>query len=242
MKDIRLNVAIIDDDEIALATIKSFVQSYFRQKRVMTEIQSYTSGELFLQSPVVHDLVLCDILLPGEDGIETIKDYLKENPETPVIFVSNREDKVFDSMKVHPLSYVRKDHFFEDITNALSYFLEKRSENHPDHVIVVKYGGASRRLPISSILYIEAKQHNQIVHLDSGETLLVKEKMKDFAKNLEKYGFIFCHKSFLVNCLFIRGIENNTVVLTNDEVIYVSKRKIADVKKAFLRWNMEEDG
>lgn len=32
MKDIRLNVAIIDDDEIALATIKSFVQSYFRQK------------------------------------------------------------------------------------------------------------------------------------------------------------------------------------------------------------------
>ncbi len=241
MTDNRIVIAIVDDDSIALATIKSFVQSFFRQKRILTEIRTYASGELLFQERTPFDLILCDILLPGENGIEIVKKYLSGNPETQIVFVSNREDKIFDSMKIHPLSFVRKEHFFEDITNALSYYLTKIRDASPEHALIVKCGMATKRIPISHILYIEAKQHNQIIHTDTKEGQIVaKENMKFFIQELAKYGFIHCHKSFLVNFLFIRAIENNTIVLTNDDVIYVSKRRIRDVKKEFLKRNMED--
>lgn len=238
MSDSPLKIAIIDDDSVALATIKSFVLSFFHQKRIPLRIQGYLSSEPFLNSGDTFDLVVCDIILPGMDGIQTVKTYLEKNPGTPIIFISNRDDKVFDSMKVHPLSFVRKDHFFEDVTNALDYFMSKNGEDSANHAVVATFRGSAKRIPICHVLYIEAKQHSQIVHLDSGEKIVSKEKMKSYTSDLENYGFIVCHKSFLVNCLFIKEIKNSTILLSNGEVIYISKRRIKDVKNQFLHWTL----
>lgn len=42
------------------------------------------------------------------------------------------------------------------------------------------------------------------------------------------------HKSFLVNLEYIKEIVNDSVVLENEEIIYVSRLRMKQLKEAFV--------
>lgn len=237
----QLKIAIVDDNSLALSSIHAYVQSYFKDKKILCEVKTFQDSDSFEQSNERFDLLLCDIGLPGKDGITLATEKAAQNENMDVVFISNYEEKVFDCMKIHPLGFVRKDHFFTDISNILDYFYKKLDKAKLDHFLIVKSNSASIKLNIQDIIYIEAKQHNQVFHLNNQmKTLVVNENMKTFVSSLEKYGFIHCHKSYLVNCLYIQEISQNTIILTNDEAIYVSKRRVADIKNQFMKWSLEQ--
>ena len=52
--------------------------------------------------------------------------------------------------------------------------------------------------------------------------------------------FIRCHQSFLVNPAHIRSIQNNQIILSNGDVISISKGNVDKVKTVYMRYIMEE--
>lgn len=76
-----------------------------------------------------------------------------------------------------------------------------------------------------------------MVHFKDKEEnpLEISSKMEILEKELSPLGFIRVHKGYLVNFLFIKSIESdNTLKLSDGEILPVSRRKIAEVKKTFL--------
>ena len=53
--------------------------------------------------------------------------------------------------------------------------------------------------------------------------------MENLEKELKRYNFFRCHKSYLINIDYIQTIRKNTVTIYNDE-IPVSKHRISSLK------------
>lgn len=54
--------------------------------------------------------------------------------------------------------------------------------------------------------------------------------MDKVEKELKLFNFFRCHKSFLINMVYIDSIENNTVMIRDREVP-VSKHRISNLRK-----------
>ncbi len=77
-----MRVAIVDDEPIACREIERGLS-----RRSDYEIESFGDGETFVQRmKTTHfDLLLCDLKLPGIDGIEVLSTVKKRSPDTEVI-------------------------------------------------------------------------------------------------------------------------------------------------------------
>ena len=52
----------------------------------------------------------------------------------------------------------------------------------------------------------------------------------------EKYGFLNCHASYVVNMNYIKAITDKSFSLKNDEKIPISKSMLPTVKKTYINY------
>lgn len=232
---LNLNVALLDDDIRALSLIQNCLESLLKEKGVNFQIQSFSDSKTFLKQDCSFDILFCDIEMPNRDGIDISNEYKNKNKDCEIIFVSNREDKVFDSLKVHPFGFIRKKNFLSDIQTLIDSYFKMLDEKKHDDYIVITFNSKITKLKINDIMYIESRKKNQLIHLvDTDSIITVVSTMKDFEEQLKDYGFILTHKAFLVNYKFIKDIGLDNIRMTNGDLVYLSKRKSHDVKTFYL--------
>lgn len=100
---------LIVDDE---ADVREFAANFFRKRKI--ECTTAASGEEALEKfeKEKADLVLLDIVMPGIDGIETLRRLKENNKEAKVIMVTGRkpeEQGVHETCQnLGALSYIHK--------------------------------------------------------------------------------------------------------------------------------------
>jgi two-component SAPR family response regulator len=101
MQSDKLILAVADDDPTTLKILVEKLQAVFLEKGVMVDIHDYALlPNLEHDLPLISfDLLFLDIEMPFLDGISFGKRLREENNEVSLIYVSNREDKVFDAFE-----------------------------------------------------------------------------------------------------------------------------------------------
>ncbi len=77
-------ILTIDDEESIRESFKLFLEDY--DFDVIEAGNGAEGMEIFRQQH--PDLVLCDLRMPGVDGLDVLEAIQKESPETPLIVVS----------------------------------------------------------------------------------------------------------------------------------------------------------
>lgn len=54
--------------------------------------------------------------------------------------------------------------------------------------------------------------------------------------------FVLCHRSYIVNLMYVSKLEKNTVILDDGKVIPMSKRCAKSVKEAFISFYVDLNG
>jgi len=93
------------------------------------------SGEeaVSLVSELIPDVVLMDLIMPGMDGIETIRYIKKTSPRTQVVVLTSyHEDAhVFPALKAGAISYILKDMKMDRLVEALRRAVQGEVTLHP---------------------------------------------------------------------------------------------------------------
>jgi DNA-binding LytR/AlgR family response regulator len=184
---------------------------------------------------VPFDLILLDVDMPELDGIKFGKLLRARNDSTEIIFVSDREEKVFESFSVQPFGFVRKSRFLKDISVALQAFIQKIQKKDKEEKLVFdgKYGIIT--IAESQLMYIEGNAKNQLLHVEGKkEPFVVHSSLEIVEKQLLDKGFIRCHKGYIVNYRYISAIMKDSVELSNGEQLPLSRRKVNDVRQKYL--------
>jgi len=109
-------VLIIDDERPIRSTLREILEY---EKLDIEEAEDGKKGmELFLKSD--FDVVLCDIKMPGMDGVEVLERLQASKPDVPVIMISGHGtiETAVDSLKKGAYDYISKPPDFS-VRNAL---------------------------------------------------------------------------------------------------------------------------
>jgi DNA-binding LytR/AlgR family response regulator len=172
--------------------------------------------------------------MPELDGISLGRYLRKKSKNTCIIYISNREDKVFKTFAVSPLRFIRKSHFLNEIDECITE-IGRWWKDRQSSLLALPSREGVISIPIVSIRYIECFAKVQYIVTDTN-TISVKLTMTELEKSLAGHGFIKPYKGYLVNCSAISCIDAKGITLHDGNVLPVSKSKIAETKQAFLRF------
>ena len=232
-----IKIALLDDDKTALLISKGAIESFFQEKNVAISLDAFTSPVTFLSMAKEENyrLVFLDIDMPEINGLDVGKQLKGFNPQTDIIYLSQREDLVFDTLQLHPFGFIRKSKIIQDFANVLELFVNTAlNQNSENKKITISSKTETLSADIDQIMYIEGNKNYQTFYLKDGNVFDARVLMGDLEIKLKEHGFIRVHKGYLVNYLYIRQIGTNEVTLTNNKVLPLSSKRKDDIMEEYL--------
>ena len=107
-----IKILLIEDDVNLADNIVGFLQDFADVHAVDHGLDGEFEGQ---ESP--YDLIISDLMLPGESGLEVIKNLREKNIETPVLILtakSSLDDKI-EGFNVGADDYLTKPFYREEL-------------------------------------------------------------------------------------------------------------------------------
>ena len=107
-------LAVCDDLKGTLAFLSSAIEEAFEKHRQMAIVDTFSSSKDLLRAVLQqkrYDVYFLDIDMPELNGIDLgsrLQKYHAEDNAPILVYVSNREDRVFETFKTRPLRFIRK--------------------------------------------------------------------------------------------------------------------------------------
>ena len=234
-------VAICDDEKAALEYISQAIQPLFASLHHTVSIDCFSRSQQLLevlQSGSKYHMYFLDIEMPSVNGIE-LGDFINHYHQDSlynIIYISNRLEKVFDTFRVAPLRFIRKQYFYEEIqeavTASISYIIQNKK-----NMISFETENGLLSLPLQNILYIESNNKSQLV-VTAQNTYTILSSLNKLEADLADKGFIRIHRCYLLNYCHIYLIQQDSVLLDNHTSIPISKKRRKEAKEAFLSFSI----
>ena len=239
---LRYRVAVCDDERFAAEAVAAAAARELERNHAQAEFELFANAPELARrvTEVDFDLILLDIELPGIDGIELGGILRGAGVETEIIYVSNNEARVFESMSIKPLGFVRKSTFGRDMANAMDVFVKAHRKKGTSRTVSIQTRNSLISFPVDDTLYIEARGHAKVIHMRNGLTEQVVATFEEFTEKLEPLGFYRVHKGFLVNFAHVSRIDAEGVHI-GEALIPISRTKTAEVRTAFMDYLQSKD-
>lgn len=229
--------AICEDEKPILNYIHKNLQKEFLTSQYQICFDCYLSGKELLNASSngkEYQVLFLDIEMPGINGIELCRKLRLTNPNALIVFISNREELVFQTFEVRPFSFIRKNHFMEELP-ILIRNLEQEWNSAAGLMVNIqeRHSSSIYSFNINEILYIEALLKTcRIVTTHSEQ--IIRSRLLDFEEVLLNHGFLQPHRSYLVNYRYIFCIKKDTILLDNKTEIPLSRRRTSEIKQQFI--------
>ena len=238
-----MRIAVCDDDPRELDNITEYLEDYRRIRRCDLSYQIFDSSVELAEASAVspYDIYLLDVIMPVLNGIELAQEIREFDRAADLIFLTSSPEYAVDSYTVKASNYLLKPLEREKFFQALDDILDSRVAEEESHIIVSSSIGV-HRIPLSSLMYVEALNRRVIYYAKNGEQLeCIADRFSNVCETLMEHPeFILPHRSFLVNMNFIQSIQGSNMILTNGKVIPLAQRRVAEIKKHYLAFQMEE--
>ena len=99
-------ILVIDDERSIRNTLKDILE----YEKYNVDLAEDGSKGIEKIKTAEYDIVLCDIKMPGMDGIEVLEHLVELTPDTPVVMISGHGniDTAVDSIKKGAFDYIEK--------------------------------------------------------------------------------------------------------------------------------------
>lgn len=234
-----IRIAVVDDEEIILGALCEKISEIFNHYKAEYEMFSFLRGKDLIRScsEKNYDLIFLDIDMPDITGIDIAKKIRQRNIPTEIIFVTNKDEMVYESLKYVPFRFIRKSRFDTEIAEAVEFFFRKKDNRTTS--IMVSTDDGKKPIMILDIIYVEVKGHKLTFNINNSKPLEANGTLREIEGNITKDGFIRVHQSYLVNYRYIDKVKQKGVVLDNGSIIPLGRGKYDSVKLELMRFSRE---
>ena len=232
-----LKIAILDDDKTALMISTSAVEAFLKEKNAEYRVFSFSNPLNFLASAKEEkfDLSFLDIDMPEMNGLSVANELAAISKYGQIIFLSQREDLVFECLKFHPFGFIRKSKLIDDFSLMMNQFFQTVSNNESNETKIDFFDKTKTySFKIKDIVYIEGDRNYQKVVLKDKTSQNIRVPLGTLEEKLREYGFLRIHKGYLLNYLYIRSIESEDVYLTTGTSLPMAKKRKEEIMKQYL--------
>ncbi len=231
-----LKIAICEDEVKQQEILEQYIDKILTEITKDYEILTFTSGEELLENyPENVDIFLLDIKMDKLNGMEIAKKIREiDKKEVEIIFTTSLVKYIQDGYEVRAYRYLLKPIKFDDLKKHLTSCIKEINEKKENY-IVVNGKNDVYKINISHITYIEIQNKDMTIHtIDKDYN--IKMSIDKIEKELSRYNFFRCHKSFLVNISYIENIKQYIAILENKDEVPISRYRFKETKVRFLSY------
>ena len=237
-----MKIAICDDDRNELFRILSILADYQLERNMEFSYKPFESSVEFSAeaSHERYDIYLLDIVMPGLDGMELAREIRSYDKAADIIFLTSSSEFAVESYQVKASNYLMKPLQKDRVFEALDDIMRTRIEDR-DSCIVLRSNIGVHKVRLSEIVYVEALNRKVIYYLKNNSQITCAEKFAAVCNLLLQHQeFLLVHRSFVVNMNYIRSIDATDMCLANDSCIPLAQRRVPEIKRLYLAFQMEE--
>lgn len=223
-----IRLAIVEDNEQYIYILKNYIERYEKETDHIFKIAEFNDGkEIINTAHGYFDIILMDIEMNEMNGMEAARIIRKKDQEVVLIFITQAPQYAMNGFEVDALDYVLKPINYYAFTQRLERAIARYRKRELKS-IMIETGGILRKVPLSSIRFIEVSNHDACYYL-LDETIIIRESLKSAEKKLNDIRFFKTNQSFIVNCDFIESVHEENLKI-GKHTIPISRSR----KKLFL--------
>lgn len=236
-----IRMAFCDDDVSALDELSVFLDRYCRERKRSREIihtvfRSPVDMMVKIEQGARFDILFLDILMPGQNGIETAAEIRSYDRNIKIIFLTSSAEFAVSSYTVEAYSYLLKPLRWETFLQVMDSALEKYETERESRLILHCKNGITSLNP-GRLEFCEVIHHTLLFHLSSGKVLESTGSLDELSRRLGRYGcFLRPHRSYLVNLGHVQSISYRAITMFSSAQIPVPRGKYGEIKDAFLEY------
>jgi DNA-binding LytR/AlgR family response regulator len=234
----KIKIAVCDDEHQQTEYIKNLAVKWADENNIKINIKMFESAENFKSAWSENkefDILLLDIQMGGQNGVELAKDLRGTDEKLIIIFITALLDFVQEGYDVSALHYLIKPIDTGKLYSVLDKAVRSLTKNNG--AVVFPTDNGDIKIMTDDIIYAESFDHFlEIITIQ--EKLTVKMPLYEFENKLGG-NFKRCHRCYIVNLKYIKKITRTEIILDSNEIIPLSRRLYADVNKAMIKYFTE---
>ena len=234
-----IRVALCDDDISMLKEMQGFLGRYCRERNqeiVHTTFSSPLELLAEIERGVCFDVLFLDILMPGQNGIETAAEIRSYDSNIKIIFLTSSAEFAVQSYTVEAYFYQLKPLRWEDFSKVMDSALEKCAHEQ-ENSLILQSKGLFTRIELGQLEFCEVIHRTLLFHLNSGKVLESTGSLNELCRKLSPYAcFLRVHRSYIVNLDYVQNISYRAVTMTCLTEIPIPRGKYNEIKDAFLAY------
>lgn len=230
-----MRIAICEDELHHLAHIDRIVRQWAEANARQVTLDAYPDAEAFLRDyerGMTFDLVFLDIKMGEMNGIELARVIRRHDKGMMIVFVTNFRDYVFNIFDLEPLNYLIKPVKERECADTLGRAAE-RLDRRRREVFVFMSETSSELIPKADIHYFEVQRHYVTLKTARG-AYRYRGSLRELEADFGEPRFFKCHRSYLVNLEHVYRITQSEVILTDETVLPISRKRWAAFNECFL--------
>ena len=228
----EIKIAVCDDEHQQTEYTKTLVNKWAEQTRVQVQADMFESAEKFKcawNENKKYDILLLDIQMSGQNGVELAKEIRASDDKIIIIFITGFLDYISEGYDVSALHYlmkpVKEDKLFEVLDKAFKNLTQTNKS------LVLTINNEIHQIPLYKICYLEVFHNYVTIYADAEYT--VKKPLSEFEKELDDY-FFRAGRSYIINLRYIRKSTKKEIYLANGAVIPLSRGLYEVLNRAMI--------
>ncbi|MCM1105565.1 MAG: LytTR family DNA-binding domain-containing protein [Blautia sp.] len=241
-----ISIAYCEDEVAQARRICAMIERWAKERHREVNIILFESAEEFLFKNEVYsyDAVFLDIAMKQMNGMEAAHEIRKEDKNIPIAFLTADREFALEGYEIRAVRYLLKPITTEKLWELLDRLLEDIKEKTKDTAcIMVEAKGMLHRVEEEKICYMDVLGHYTQIHLSDASVIRVKESLGRILEKLHKKGqFVKCHRSYVVNLIYIEKISRTECMLTDGEILPVSRNSYQELNASFIQHYLHGTG
>lgn len=233
-----MKIAICEDNEAFALDLKKIIDRKFIQYNLECEIHCFYSGEEILSNidntGKKYDIIFFDIELPRLSGIEVATKIREKYNDIIFIFITYLNEKVYEVLDLNIFHFIRKDYFYEEVDSILKLLIKKI--DYLFKVYKFPVDSVEMYFKLNDIIYLEVLDRQLLLHTADNEYISNYRTLKDIPFKIKENYFFEIYRGILVNLSHVNDFIDDKVILSNEAILYLARRRIKDFKQEFFKY------
>lgn len=235
-----VEIIICDDQNIVTKNLSKYILDRIIIKKLNISVKSFLTGKNLIQyltnAPSKKRIILLDIDMIPMNGLSVAK-YIRNklnDYSSEIIFVTGTNGYERDLFGVRPSGFIPKPVDYNYLSNTLSNVYNRI--NAEISYFHYSQHGIKKSIRVDDIIYFE-NMNRKIEVVTTNQTDWFYQKMSTLSEQLSEHPqFIVCHRSFLINSMKVVRKNGSNLIMSDNKVIPISRKKLKSVEKSLLNF------
>lgn len=236
-----LHIAVCDDDISSVQNNAEIAERCLKSSGSIGQINTYTDSSNLLyditEDNKFFDLILLDIEMPKNSGMELVEKIKPSLPNVKVIFITSHIEYAIDAFELSIFRYVPKNEIDKRLLPAIKDAV-KLLELEDGRIYTIHNNNRLEKIQYKDIFYIERDGKNVCITTANGISK-VRRSLQQIYEELSSEEFIFIDCGYIVNMIYIMRIKDGEAILKNGISLPISRSHLQSVKEQINNyWGM----